>query len=104
MTIQTNINQELQQKLWDAAAKGDSASLRLMAFEKAVDFRGRDDQKRTPFNLATQYGHHDAAMTILAIIRMQFEQSLSIDRVADDEVAATPRPRTWLSLLRLKNA
>lgn len=60
----------LQEKLWKAAASGDKATLRSMAFDD-IDFDARDPEQRTAFNIATQNGHHDAAQTILALKEAQ---------------------------------
>ena len=66
-----------QERLWQAAAKGDKATIRVLALED-VDFDARDAQERTAFNIATQYGHHDAAQTILAAKQMKSMQRMGL--------------------------
>jgi hypothetical protein len=66
-----------QEKLWAAAARGDQAMIRALVFED-VDFDARDDQDRTAFNIATQYGHPAAAQTILAARQMKEMQKMGL--------------------------
>lgn len=66
-----------QEKLFQAAAKGDKAVIRSLAFDE-IDFDARDAQDRTAFNIATQYGHHDAAQTILAAKQMKAMQKMGL--------------------------
>lgn len=73
------MNQEqLQQKLWAAAAAGDCGAIRVLAVE-GVDIDARNEDGFTAFNLATQRGHANAAMTILAAREMQFARRLGQD-------------------------
>ncbi len=67
----------VQEKLWQAAATGDKAAIRSLVFEN-VDFDARDVEDRTAFNIATQYGHHDAAKTILAAKQMKIMQLMGM--------------------------
>ena len=66
-----------QDKLFAAARCGDNATIRQLAFSD-VDFGARDEKGRTPFNLATQYGHADTAKTILAAKEMKYMQQLGL--------------------------
>lgn len=66
-----------QEKLWRAAASGDKATIRGLAFEN-VDFDARDEEDRTAFNIATQAGHADAARTILAVKEMKAMMALGL--------------------------
>ncbi len=70
MTAQT-----AQNRLFQAAQTGDKATIRALVFEN-VDFDARDDEDRTAFNIATQFGHADAAQTILAAKQLKFMQTL----------------------------
>ncbi len=74
-------NQEqkiLQEQLWDAAARGDCRKIRILSVA-GVDFDARNEDGFTPFNVATQYGHSDAAMTILAARELQYLQEMGVD-------------------------
>ena len=66
-----------QNRLWDAAKAGDQAAIRRLAYED-VDFDARDDEDRTAFNIATQYGQHKAAQTILAARQMKAMQRMGL--------------------------
>jgi ankyrin repeat protein len=66
-----------QDQLWQAAARGDKAAIRALALAN-VDFDARDAEDRTAFNIATQYGHHDAAKTILAAKQMKMMQAMGL--------------------------
>ena len=66
MTIQDNHSLVLQHKLWEAAARGDSETIRHLAVAGAVDIDARNEDGFTAFSLATQHGHHNTALTILA--------------------------------------
>lgn len=67
----------VQECLWQAAAKGDKVTIRALVFED-VDFDLRDEQDRTAFNIATQYGHADAAQTLLAAKQMKSLQRMGL--------------------------
>jgi len=67
-----------QQKLFDAARTGDKAVIRSLVFNESVHFDARDEQGRTPFNIATQYGHADAAQTILAARESRYLHELGM--------------------------
>ena len=71
------VDQVIQNRLFKAAAQGDKAAIRALVFED-IDFDARDDQDRTPFNIATQYGHSDAAQTIIAAKQMKTMQLLGL--------------------------
>lgn len=58
-------DQAAQQRLFEAAKAGDKAAIRRMVFDD-VDFSARDEEGRTPFNIATQYNQVETAQTILA--------------------------------------
>lgn len=66
-----------QERLWQAAAKGDKVTIRALVFED-VDFDARDDEDRTAFNIATQHGHSDAAKTLLAAKQMKAMQLMGL--------------------------
>lgn len=77
--INQNVNQEeLQNRLWIAAAAGDCKTIRVLAMS-GVDMDARNEDGFTAFNVATQHGHSDAATTILAAREMQFAQNLGED-------------------------
>lgn len=75
-----------QEKLWKAAMTGDKATIRALVFED-IDFDARDEEGRTAFNIATQFGQTDTAQTILAARQMRFVQNLNT--AAKEEKAAT---------------
>lgn len=66
-----------QKRLFKAATTGDKAAIRALVFED-VDFDARDEEDRTAFNIATQYGHVDAAQTILAARQMKAMQNMGL--------------------------
>lgn len=70
--------QALQEKLWQAAANGDCKTIRILAMSE-VDIDARNEEGFTAFNLATQSGHADAAMAILAAREMRFARDLGVD-------------------------
>jgi hypothetical protein len=65
----------MQEKLWAAAARGDSASIRILAVE-GVDIDARNADGFTAYNLATQNGHFNTALTILAARNMAYAEQL----------------------------
>lgn len=67
-----------QQRLFDAARKGDKATIRSLVFDENVFFEARDEQGRTAFNIATQFGHADAAQTILAARESRYLRDLGM--------------------------
>jgi len=72
MTVQTS-----QNLLFAAAKAGDQAAIRRLVYDD-IDFDARDDEDRTAFNIATQYGHHKAAQTILAARHMKAMQKVGL--------------------------
>lgn len=60
-----------QEQLWAAAGTGDSATIRALAME-GVDVDARNPDGFTAYNLATQNGHHNTALTILAFRKMKY--------------------------------
>ncbi|HTK85823.1 MAG TPA: hypothetical protein VL625_12140 [Patescibacteria group bacterium] len=68
----------MQQKLWEAAAKGDSAMIRILALG-GVDIDAPNEEGFTAFSLATRNNHADTAMTILAAREMQFMRNIGIE-------------------------
>jgi ankyrin repeat protein len=68
----------MQKKLWEAASKGDSAMIRILAMG-GVDLDAPNDEGFTAFSLATRNNHADAAMTILAAREMQYLRSIGAD-------------------------
>ena len=70
-------DQAAQNRLWQAAQTGDQAAIRRLIYDD-VDFDARDDEDRTAFNIATQYGQHKAAQTILAARQMQAMQKMGL--------------------------
>lgn len=68
-------DQNAQKRLFQAARNGDNAAIRALVFDN-VDFDARDDEDRTAFNIATQYGHADTAQTIIAARQMKAMQRL----------------------------
>lgn len=75
-----------QKRLFAAAATGDKAAIRALVFED-VDFDARDAEDRTAFNIATQYGHADAAQTILAARQMKAMQAMGLTSPQFEDVA-----------------
>ena len=65
----------LQQKLWDAASRGDNAMVRILA-ASGVDLNARNEDGFTAYNLATQKGHFNTALVILAARDMAYEAKL----------------------------
>lgn len=80
----------METRLWKAAEQGDCKTLRILAMGGA-DFNIRNDDGFTPFNIATQNGHSDAAMTILAAREMQFARLLGEDPVTFFTTNEAPR-------------
>ncbi|MBI2233910.1 MAG: ankyrin repeat domain-containing protein [Micavibrio aeruginosavorus] len=75
-----------QKRLFTAAATGDKATIRALVFED-VDFDARDEEDRTAFNIATQYGHVDTAKTILAARQMKAMQVMGLTSPQFEDVA-----------------
>lgn len=71
-------SEQMQQKLWDAAERGDCGTIRLLAMA-GVDIEARNEDGFTAFNLATAKGHSDAAMTLIAAKEMQYARSIGED-------------------------
>jgi hypothetical protein len=69
--------QSAQNRLWQAARTGDQATIRRLVYDD-VNFDARDEEDRTAFNIATQYGQHKAAQTILAARQMQAMQKMGL--------------------------
>lgn len=67
-----------QKKLFEAARTGDKATIRSLVFDDTVHFEARDEQGRTAFNIATQFGHADAAQTILAARESRYLRDLGM--------------------------
>ena len=68
----------LEARLWKAAALGDCKTIRMLAMGGAgIDARNEDGF--TAFNIATQNGHSDAAMAILAAREMRYAKELGVD-------------------------
>lgn len=65
----------LQQKLWAAAARGDSGAVRVLVMN-GVDIDARNEDGFTAYSLATQHGHLNTALTILAARNMAYEAKL----------------------------
>jgi ankyrin repeat protein len=68
---------EMQQKLWHAAATGDSAAIRMLVMG-GVDLEVRNEEGFTAFNIATMKGHTDTAMTILAAREFKYARALGM--------------------------
>lgn len=66
----------LQQRLWDAAARGESDTVRMLAARAAVDLDARNEDGFTAYNLATQKGHFNTALIILAARNAVYEARL----------------------------
>lgn len=79
-----------EQKLWDAASKGDCQAIRILAME-GVDINARNEDGFTAFSLATANGHADAAMTILAAREMQFARQLGEDPAEFFKIKEAPK-------------
>lgn len=78
MTDDKSIKAELQEKLWEAAKAGDCGIIRNLVM-KGADIDMKDKFGRTAFNMATQYGHSNAAMTILAAKELKYMMDLGIE-------------------------
>ncbi len=72
------INEELQQKLWAAAAAGDCATIRVLAMSGEVDISYKNEDGFNAFNLATQAGKAEAATVILAAREVQQMRALGL--------------------------
>lgn len=85
----------MQKKLWEAASKGDSAMIRILAMG-GVDLDAPNDEGFTAFSLATRNNHADTAMTILAAREMQYLRSIGADIKVKAGVndADTPQKQT----------
>ena len=79
-----------QERLWKAARIGDKTAIRSLAFDD-VDFDARDEEGRTPFNIATQYGHADAAQTILAAKQIKTMQIMGLTSPQFEETVRKSR-------------
>lgn len=77
-----------QKRLFEAVKLGDKAAIRRLVFED-VDFNARDDQERTPFNLATQLNLVDVAQTILAAKQMKALHAMGMMEAPVQRPAAT---------------
>jgi hypothetical protein len=66
---------DMQRKLWDAAARGDTPAVRMLVMA-GIDIDARNGDGFTAFNLATMNGHHDTALTILAGREFRYAQAL----------------------------
>lgn len=65
----------MHEKLWRAAERGDAQTIRFL-FIEGVNLDVPNDDGFTAFNIATQNGHHDVAMVILAAREMQYAENL----------------------------
>lgn len=83
MNTPVETNAELQQKLWDAAASGDCATIRMLAMSGQVDVTVKNDDGFDAFNIATQAGKAEAATTILAAREVQYMRDLGMISEAD---------------------
>ena len=61
----------MEEKLFEAAMRGDSATIRVLAMS-GVDVDARNAEGFTAFSLATSKGHHNTALTILAARQMKY--------------------------------
>ncbi len=77
-----------QQQLWEAAMKGDSATIRALA-AAGVDLDALNEEGLTAFALATQHSQADTAMTILALREAQYMTKVSVDQRAAVAVEQT---------------
>lgn len=68
----------MQERLWAAAKQGDCGIIRQLVM-KGVDIEAKDRLGRTAFNIATQYGHSNAAMTILAAKELKYMMELGLE-------------------------
>ena len=73
-----NSGEMLQNRLWEAAARGDCATIRQLAL-CGVDIDARNEEGFTAFNLATQNNRPEAALTILAAKEVQYMQQLGVE-------------------------
>jgi hypothetical protein len=81
-----------QNRLWQAAKKGDQMTIRRLVYDD-VDFDARDEEDRTAFNIATQYGQHKAAQTILAARQMQAMQKIGLTSESFERFVKKPEGR-----------
>lgn len=86
------VDQVAQDRLFRAAEKGDKVAIRSLVFED-VDFELRDEEDRTAFNIATQYGHSDAAQTLLAAKQMKAMQRMGLISPGFEEITRSPLSR-----------
>ena len=69
---------ELEQKLRDAAAVGDCATIRKLAYA-GVDTEARDERGQSAFHIATRYRQSDAALTLLAARQARRMRNMGIE-------------------------
>ena len=81
----------LLNQLWEAAAAGDNATVRILAMN-GVDLDARNDDDCTAFNLATRYNHPDTAKTILAAREFQYLQKVGIEL---SRIGNLHNPSSW---------
>lgn len=86
--IAQNNKSMLQQKLWDAAARGDSGAVRVLVLN-GVDIDARNEDGFTAYSLATQNGHFNTALTILAARNMAYEAKLGFTPINGARPAET---------------
>ncbi len=63
----TDTTQALLAKLWEAARKGDTATIRRLAIHNEIDLDTPNAQGHSAFSLALQNQHTDTARTIHAL-------------------------------------
>jgi hypothetical protein len=75
-------DKKAEQKLWEAASRGDSATIRALAMTTDIDINARNEDGFTAYSLATQKGYHNTALTILAARHMRYMSNLEINNGA----------------------
>lgn len=72
------VNQAFQERLWEAARLGDTATIRMLAMSDQVDVNAKNEDGFDAFNIATQAGKAEAATTILAAREVQYMRELGM--------------------------
>lgn len=83
-------SQQLHQRLWEAASRGDSAAVRMLAMN-GVDVDVRNPDGFTAYNLATRNGHYNTALIILTARQMKYLGQAGQGLTQDLTAASTAR-------------
>lgn len=65
-------------RLWKAAAHGDSATIRVLAMQ-GIDLDARDENEQTAYMLARNHNHPSTAQAIQAAREFQYLRKVGIE-------------------------